>query len=73
MARSQLFSVIAPPDVPPLSHGNATAIRLWNDMDAAVKWPDVLYLFALHEVREPALMLRRLNALRDVMKAPANG
>ena len=74
MAKSGLFSVIEP--VPPvqLTPGNAQALRIWNDLAGELRWPDLLYVFTLHEVTEPALMLARLYVLRDLMKpARANG
>lgn len=51
-------------DLSPLSAENMTAIALWNRMDGAVVYPDVLYLMALERVRDFRGMLQRLDVLR---------
>lgn len=48
----------------PLSQENMTAIAIWNRMDGAVAYPDVLYLMVLEGVNDFRGMLHRLDVLR---------
>lgn len=48
----------------PLSQENMIAIALWNRMNGAIVYPDVLYLMALDGVTDFRGMLQRLDVLR---------
>lgn len=66
MVRSGLFrNVTQRPEFPPLSHYNAQAVAIWNRLGGEIRWPDVLYACALHDVDSLRLMIERLYALRD--------
>lgn len=70
MARSGLFRNVPELRAEPLSFYNAQAVQIWNRLGGEIRWPDLLYVMALHAVDDRRLMIERLYTLR-ALYAPA--
>lgn len=55
--------------LPPLSAGNALAIRLWNNLGGELRWPDLHYELEFAHVEDVGLMLDRLRVIQEAMRS----